>query len=289
VLIHLGDVAYERGDLAEAETQYREALERARASGDEDWSFRAFGGLGRVAAGRGDSARAMALAEEAVARCRGVGVPWGLAAMLGLLSQVARRQGDRLRAVPLDRERLAISRELGARVHVADCALVAAEAAVWLQQPEQAARLLGAATALLEDFGVHFTPGLQRELDVASRAARGALGEAAFAAAGAAGRDLSLDEAAAEADAVFAAEEQASPPAATRLAPVVGPTARSGLSPRELEVVRLLAAGGSNRQIAEALFVSHGTATTHVRNILTKLGLTSRTAVAAWAIRHGLD
>ncbi len=61
-----------------------------------------------------------------------------------------------------------------------------------------------------------------------------------------------------------------------------------GLSPCELEVVRLLAEGRSNREIAEALFVSHGTATTHVRNILGKLGLDSRTAAATWAIRHGL-
>ena len=66
------------------------------------------------------------------------------------------------------------------------------------------------------------------------------------------------------------------------------PSFPGGLSPRELEVVRLIAAGQSNQQIADALFVSHRTATTHVHNILNKLGLDSRTAVAAWAIRHGL-
>ena len=66
------------------------------------------------------------------------------------------------------------------------------------------------------------------------------------------------------------------------------PAAPPGLSPRELEVVRLLAEGRSNQEIADALFISHRTATTHVANILTKLGLESRTAVAAYAIRHGL-
>jgi len=55
-----------------------------------------------------------------------------------------------------------------------------------------------------------------------------------------------------------------------------------------LEVVRLIADGRSNQEIADALFISHRTATTHVRNILNKLGLDSRTAVAAWAIRQGL-
>ena len=66
------------------------------------------------------------------------------------------------------------------------------------------------------------------------------------------------------------------------------PAPAHGLSPRELEVVRLVAEGRSNREVADALFIGHRTATTHVRNVLTKLGLDSRTAVAAWAIRRGI-
>jgi DNA-binding CsgD family transcriptional regulator len=64
---------------------------------------------------------------------------------------------------------------------------------------------------------------------------------------------------------------------------------RYGLTEREAQVVRLVAAGRSNREIAAALFVSQSTAISHVRNILAKLDLDSRTAVAAWAVRHGLD
>ena len=62
----------------------------------------------------------------------------------------------------------------------------------------------------------------------------------------------------------------------------------SRLTRREREVARLLAAGLSNRQIAEQLFVSERTAETHVQNILMKLGFGSRTQVAAWAVREGL-
>jgi DNA-binding NarL/FixJ family response regulator len=47
--------------------------------------------------------------------------------------------------------------------------------------------------------------------------------------------------------------------------------------------------GRTNREIAAALFVSHRTATTHVANILGKLGVTSRTEAAAWAVREGLS
>jgi DNA-binding NarL/FixJ family response regulator len=61
-----------------------------------------------------------------------------------------------------------------------------------------------------------------------------------------------------------------------------------GLTEREREVAVLIAQGYSNRAIAETLVVSQRTASTHVSNILGKLGLTSRTQIAAWAIERGL-
>jgi predicted ATPase/class 3 adenylate cyclase len=60
------------------------------------------------------------------------------------------------------------------------------------------------------------------------------------------------------------------------------------LSQREVEVLRLLAAGKSNRDIAEALYISLNTVATHVRSILTKTGTANRTEAAAYALRHGL-
>jgi DNA-binding CsgD family transcriptional regulator len=60
------------------------------------------------------------------------------------------------------------------------------------------------------------------------------------------------------------------------------------LTPREREVLRLVAGGQSNREIAAGLFLSERTVENHVRHILAKLDLVSRTAAAAYAIRHGL-
>lgn len=57
---------------------------------------------------------------------------------------------------------------------------------------------------------------------------------------------------------------------------------------RELEVVRLLTLGYSNSDIADRLFITRKTASTHVSNILAKTGFDSRTKVAAWALRTGL-
>ena len=63
----------------------------------------------------------------------------------------------------------------------------------------------------------------------------------------------------------------------------------AGLTPRELEVLRRLVAGHSNRQIAEELFISGKTASVHVTNILTKLGVHSRLEAAARARELGLN
>ena len=63
--------------------------------------------------------------------------------------------------------------------------------------------------------------------------------------------------------------------------------ANTGLSEREFDVLTLLAEGASNRQIAELLCITENTAKTHVRNILEKLQLQSRTHAAAFAIRRG--
>jgi DNA-binding NarL/FixJ family response regulator len=60
------------------------------------------------------------------------------------------------------------------------------------------------------------------------------------------------------------------------------------LTPREREVLALIADGRSNREIAKALVVSERTARTHVSNILAKLGLASRTQAALWAVREGI-
>jgi DNA-binding NarL/FixJ family response regulator len=66
----------------------------------------------------------------------------------------------------------------------------------------------------------------------------------------------------------------------------IDPTA--DLTTRELEVLRLLGVGKANKQIAAELEISERTARTHVSNILGKLGLSSRTQAALWAVREGL-
>jgi DNA-binding NarL/FixJ family response regulator len=79
------------------------------------------------------------------------------------------------------------------------------------------------------------------------------------------------------------------PPAAAAAGGPPAPAAQLGLTPREVEVLALVAAGRSNRQIAQALFISPRTASVHVSNILAKLGVAGRVEAAAVAHRLGLD
>lgn len=67
-----------------------------------------------------------------------------------------------------------------------------------------------------------------------------------------------------------------------------GPDPADALTPREREVVALVARGLSNRQIAHSLVIAEATVIRHVSNILGKLSLTSRAQVAVWAVQHSI-
>jgi NarL family two-component system response regulator LiaR len=73
-----------------------------------------------------------------------------------------------------------------------------------------------------------------------------------------------------------------------RQASPIGEAPAEALTGRERDVVRLVAQGRSNREIAQELVISHKTVKTHVSNILSKLNLQDRTQLAIYAIKHGL-
>jgi DNA-binding NarL/FixJ family response regulator len=85
-----------------------------------------------------------------------------------------------------------------------------------------------------------------------------------------------------------ALDELGATPDLERLARLAGSSRPGGLSRRESEVLRLVAAGKTNRAIATELFISEKTVARHVSNIFTKLGLSSRAEATAYAYKHGL-
>jgi hypothetical protein len=112
---------------------------------------------------------------------------------------VAASRGDPGRATGYLCESLAVRRELGERLGIAECLEGLAAVADGTGQPDRAARLLGAAGTLREAIGAPLPPVDRPAHEAAVQATRGLLGEAAFAAAWAAGRALPLEQAVAEA------------------------------------------------------------------------------------------
>lgn len=143
----------------------------------------------------------------------------------------------------------------------------------------EAGRLYGARERLYERIGIRVDTYNQQRMKQTVAMAHARIEEDAFRACVAEGRGLSLQEAIAEARKV-AASLAADPD------PVAPPP--FGLTRREREVLRLVAEGRANRAIAEALSISERTVEVHVLHIMIKLGVESRTAAAAHAVRHGL-
>jgi non-specific serine/threonine protein kinase len=199
------------------------------------------------------------------------------------LADVVCDSRDAPRAAALYRESLALQLEQGERWGIADSLSGLAGAAGALGRAEAAARLFGAAEALYEACRVHLPPPDRPAYAGFVARARAGADPTAWVASWAAGRALPLQEAVAEAMAL--AVELETPPGPAGSPVACGPFR---LSAREREILRLVAAGRTDQEIAAALFISRRTVTTHVSNIMGKLGVDNRAEAAAWAVRRDL-
>jgi DNA-binding CsgD family transcriptional regulator/tetratricopeptide (TPR) repeat protein len=281
VLMNEGWIGLRTGNYAQAVGPLEESLALCRQIGDLDGTAWALAGLGEVAFRQGDLARARALHEESLKLRRELGHKWGTAISLAGLGWVALRQGNRERAIELIGESMGIRLEMGDKGGLAWCLERLAEIAGTQQELERAACLLGAAQTVRTGIGSVVDPGDQPAHAHTIATVRSQLGDAAFAQAWAAGERLTLEEAVAYA-------REASPPGGhDEHSLALAETHSQGLTPREGEVVALIAQSKSNAEIAAALVLSKRTVETHIGNILAKLGYTSRGQIAAWAIAHG--
>jgi DNA-binding NarL/FixJ family response regulator len=193
---------------------------------------------------------------------------------LWALGAAAWRRGDLDRATMLQQQSLRLRRDdrMGSTYCVEALAWIAASR----QQHERAAVLLGAVTGKLQSMattldGNQHVAGYHRDCE---RQARQALGEAAFEAAYHRGLELPAEDILA-----YALQQSPGRPKRPQTSSI---SDGAPLTPRELQVARLIARGRSNREIAADLVISQRTAENHVEHILTKLGFTSRAKVAAW-------
>ena len=278
--INFAVVLEHRGEGKRSAAAYAEALRWIRETGNPYWVAGAQIELGDRLTWCGDLAAAVPILDEALATLRLVGDSWSLTMGFGQRAFAALAQGDLTYAARLFAEGLdaALADEmersaLGAVAGLAGVALVRGEAG-------RSARLLGAVETAKQRFGVgRIAHAMHVERITAG--VRAQLTEPVFAAAWGEGQALSFADAVAEAMTI--ASSTATPP--RHVPPAAG---GFGLTKRELDVLRLLAEGRSDREIAESLFIGARTVQTHVGNLFAKLGVSARAEAAAVAVRRGL-
>jgi DNA-binding CsgD family transcriptional regulator len=229
----------------------------------------------------GDPGQAKALLDESLALFREIGDSSNIAVSLMNSALATLSKGDHGRVQALCEESLKLLQKAQDTQHIADCLGIMASAAGARGSAKRAARLWGAAEALREEVGVPLQPEDRMVLDPYLATARSSLGEIAWRTTLVEGRAMTSEQAI---EYALDAGEPLLPSLATH---------RSGenttaLTPREEEVAVLVSRGLTNRQIASELSISEHTVATHIAKILKRLGLSSRSRLAAWVAERGL-
>ncbi|MGH2794977.1 MAG: tetratricopeptide repeat protein [Actinomycetota bacterium] len=271
-LLTRGLTRYMRGDLEGSGESLEEALSLSGEMGPpwlRAWSLALLGNAARI---RGDLELARSRVDEALAAARSGGAV--IEAAIDAAAKLASDSGDLERAESLHHQALSAARKAESVLHIPAQLEALAGLAALAESFAEAARLFGAAEAGRDAYGLARyavdAPGYEADVE----RVRSALSAAEFDEAWKQGRSMSLEEAVA----------YASRGRGERKRPSSG---WASLTPTEIEVVRHVAAGLTNPQIAERLFVSRSTVKQHLGHIFTKLGVSARAELASEAARRG--
>lgn len=277
----LASVSLQAEDYESARRYHLEALACARQLGTRWLIALRLGFVAQVADLQRDYAASRSLYAEALAAYRAIGHQLQCARLLVHMSYLAVHEGAAEQAAPLLAESLEINRERAFQFGLVQCVASYAELRRAQGLVELAVRLL-AAPALLPLHQRTVDPNDHIEYQRSVDAARAQLGAAAFDSAWAAGSTMTLTQALAEAE---QATLKAQPVPAPAVPAAIYP---AGLTAREVEVLRLVASGLTNAQVAEHLVISPRTVNSHLYSIYNKLDVTTRTAAARYALEHKL-
>jgi DNA-binding CsgD family transcriptional regulator len=282
-LVSLAMVALKQGDSADARAALEDAISVARRAVD-GWSLAmTLVPLGDLERSTGHHARAGRLYEEALACFAEIGLadhPLEHPYLLHNLGYVALAEGQTAEAHQRFVDAISGYRRVGDSRGVAESLIGLGATAAAQGTTPTAVRLFAAGESSLAALGAQLWFANERDYAYWRGVAGSAIDESKFEAAWAAGTTLSID------DALALAQSSAPSGAPTGAA---APTPADALTPRERDVARLVAAGLSNRQIGETLVITEKTAANHVQRVLDKLGVHSRTQLAARAAVLGLD
>jgi predicted ATPase/DNA-binding CsgD family transcriptional regulator len=277
--------------LGDAET-IRQRLHEAQALvqkvGSRHWMAEYLLAAAEVAWSAGETDKAYRLAQESQTIFREIDAKWHLAWLIHVVGRVEVQRGDLRAARSSYQESLALTEALNEKFIASFdleglAGVAASEGALrW------AAQLWGAAEALREAIAVLLPPIDRASYEQAVQAARAQLGAPAFAAAWQEGRTMTPGQALSAQGRVISPPPTLADALLTSPAKTSSPTFSSGLTAREEEVLRLLAQGMTNPQIAKRLILSSHTIHAHVRSIYTKLEVNSRSGVTRYAIEQHL-
>jgi predicted ATPase/DNA-binding SARP family transcriptional activator/DNA-binding CsgD family transcriptional regulator len=282
MLTNLGLTALAKSDYERSAALIEEAAALWRRIGDRVGIVRTLYCLGLVAAFRGDHAKARALHEEGLPLALEVGDKVGIAWSLAQGALAALSRGDYEQAKALCTEGIELTRQTGYSHSTLWMLRILAALASAQGQPVRSARLWGMAETLGESIGVAVTPIEQQYYRPYIAAARIQLDEAAWEAAWAKVKVMTQEEAIEYAlcgkEPTLSADSEEAPAGVWE----------HPITRREQEIAVLVTRGLTNPQIAKELVISRRTVDKHVCNILHKLGLHSRSQIAAWVTKQQL-
>jgi predicted ATPase/class 3 adenylate cyclase/DNA-binding CsgD family transcriptional regulator len=279
-----------KSDLAHARTLLEEGLALVQEASHRNLiTAYLLTELGGVMLALGEITPAASLAEEGLGLNKELGNIIGVVSALLLLGDVAAAQEDYRSARARYEESLVIARESAPQdtLILADCLVRLAEVIAAQGEPGWAARLCGAAEAARESMGLLPNPEYPDRYERVVATTRVQLGEQAFTAARAQGRAMSLEQV------MVAPASPTTPRVRTTGTSSLSsgkraPTYHEILTAREVEVLRLVARGLTDAQVAEQLVISPRTVNSHLTAIFGKIQVSSRSAATRYAIEHHL-
>ena len=271
VLESLGLLKWYEGAYAQARPLLEQSLAIARRLENEPIAAAALQSLGWLALSEGEDKAAESLLSESLPAFGQIGDRWRIARTLLGLGLAASRRVEHERAHELCREAATLAAEVGDRRLASGCLVGVGHVELVAGRTENAVVIDAAADALRASTTGVWPEILRVDHEHDLAAAREALGEDAFALAWSRGSGLTLER-------ILEPREISNG----------APPLPAGLTSRELEVLRLLAEGLTDAQVAEQLVLSPRTVHSHVRSVYRKLGVSSRSAATRYAIRHGL-
>ncbi|MCL4299885.1 MAG: AAA family ATPase [Anaerolineae bacterium] len=284
VLGRLGWIAWMNG-RAEQAAELVAALQPFRAAAD-GWSLAyAYLSVGSLLYEVGQAEAARTILEDALVFFQDVTERHGMAFALTKLALLRKNRGEAELARKLARQGLEFALSLQDGHIIAYCADDVAQLLAEQGPPEQLACLLGGIDTLREILSLLRAPQERIAYQKLVTTLQKQLGQTKFTAAWSAGRAFSADQVA-EAGLDLLAQAVAPQPGVARFTSI---TASSNpLSEREREVLQLVAAGLTNQQIADRLFITERTARFHVTSIFNKLGADNRVQAVTLASQRGL-